>query len=108
MQLLFSAVVVQIVVVLLAITIYNVPLFLEWKVTEYYHHRRHVFVYRKRKTDMAQTDSYSIFYRIALLYLMLYVIPVGLLAVMSYQLIVTVKRVSSGNYILMAVCSIYT
>ena len=42
---------------------------------------------------MAETVAYSIVYRIVMLYIMIYVIPVAFLSVLSYKLVVTVKKV---------------
>ena len=78
-------------VLLVAILIYNLPLFFEYTVKEIFRHGR--YFQRRRSTEMAETVAYSIVYRIVMLYIMIYVIPVAFLSVLSYKLVVTVKKV---------------
>ena len=86
-----SAVRIQLVVLMVAIMIYNLPLFFEFTVKEVF--RRGMWIQKRGHTEMAETIAFSIIYKIVMLYIMIYVIPVTFLSVLSYKLVVTVKKV---------------
>ena len=86
-----SAVRIQLVVLMVAIMIYNLPLFFEFTVKEVFRHG--MWIQTRGHTEMAETIAFSIIYKIVMLYIMIYVIPVTFLSALSYKLVVTVKKV---------------